>query len=111
MKINIIKGTMPLHVHSEDIVMFKQMILDSSKFGVYRGLHDFHFFCSITYIVGTRKNRPNEAVLTCTHNMCFGQKYENSQNISTGNCRFYSREKSLCIAWACFRNECTYFFR
>ena len=24
---------------------------------------------------------------------------------STENCHFYSREKSLYIAWACFRNE------
>ena len=42
----------------------------------------------------------NEAVLTCTHNICFEQKYENSQN-----CHFYSRQKSLYIAWACFRND------
>ena len=27
--------------------------------------------------MGTRKNRLNEAVLTCTHNICFEQKYEN----------------------------------
>ena len=24
---------------------------------------------------------------------------------STENCHFYSREKSLYVAWACFRNE------
>ena len=41
----------------------------------------------------------------CTHNLCFEQKYENSQNISTKNCLFYSLEKSLYIALACFRNE------
>ena len=54
--------------------------------------------------MGTRWNRLNEAVLTCTHNLCFEQKHENSQTISTENCHFYSGEKSLYIAWACFRN-------
>ena len=52
--------------------------------------------------MGTRQNRLNEAVLTCTYNICFEQKYENSQTISTENCYFYSSEKSLYIAWACF---------
>ena len=47
--------------------------------------------------------------LTCTHNICFEQKYENSQKFSTENCQtenchFYSREKLLYIVWACFRN-------
>ena len=40
----------------------------------------------------------------CTHNLCFEQKYENSLKNSTENCHFYSREKSLYITWACFRN-------
>ena len=53
--------------------------------------------------MGTRTNRLNEAVLTCTHNLCFEQKSEKVKN-STENCHFYSREKSLYIAWACFRN-------
>ena len=35
----------------------------------------------------------------------FEQKYEKSQNISTENCHFNSREKSQCIACAYFRNE------
>ena len=43
----------------------------------------------------------------CTHNLCFEQKYENSQTVSTENCHFYSREISLYIAWACFRNDLT----
>ena len=42
----------------------------------------------------------------CTHNICFEQKYGNSQKYSTENCHFYSREKFLYIAWACFRNDC-----
>ena len=40
----------------------------------------------------------------CTHNICFEQKYENSQIKSHENCHFYSPEKSLYIAWACFCN-------
>ena len=36
-----------------------------------------------------------EAVLTSTHNICFEQKYENSQKNSTENCHVYSREKSI----------------
>ena len=40
------------------------------------------------------------------HNLCFEQNYEDSQNFSTENCHFYSREKSLYVAWACFRNVC-----
>ena len=48
----------------------------------------------------------NETVLACTLNICFEQKYENSPKKSTENCHVYSREKSLYIAWACFRNEC-----
>ena len=49
-----------------------------------------------------------EAVLTCTHNICFEQKYENSQKNATENCHFYSREKWLYIAWACFGNVLTF---
>ena len=32
------------------------------------------YFCSKTKIVGTRKNRLIEAVLTCSNNPCFEQK-------------------------------------
>ena len=46
-----------------------------------------------TKIVGTRYNHLTEVVLTCTHNLCFEQKYENNQKISTENCHFYSCEK------------------
>ena len=38
----------------------------------------------------------SEAVLTCTNNLCFEQIYKNSQNVSTENCHFYSRE-NRCI--------------
>ena len=45
-----------------------------------------------------------EAVLTCTHDLCFEQKYEKSQTNSNEKCHFYTREKSLYVAWACFSN-------
>ena len=38
------------------------------------------------------------------HNICFEQKYENSQKNSTENCHFYNCEILQYIAWACFRN-------
>ena len=44
----------------------------------------------------------SEAVLRCTHDLCFEQKYENSQKLSNENCHFYSREKSLYVAWVFF---------
>ena len=34
----------------------------------------------------------------CIHNLCFEQNYEKVI------CHFYTREKSLYSAWACFRN-------
>ena len=43
--------------------------------------------------MGTRYNRLTEAVLTCTHNLSFEQKYEKSKKKSTENCHFYSRKK------------------
>ena len=44
------------------------------------------------------------AVLTCTYNLCFEQKKEKYHIFSSENLCFYSREKSLNISWACFRN-------
>ena len=63
-----------------------------SKNGVYRGLHYFLIF-ALKHIlrVPVRTASLNEAVLTCTHNICFEQKYENSQKQLTENCHFYSR--------------------
>ena len=72
-------------------------ILLYSKTGVYRDIHNFLIY-ALKHIL----------VLTCTHNICFEQNYENSQNNSTEkteNRLFFSREKSLFIAWACFRND------
>ena len=51
-----------------------------SKTGVYRGIYYFLIFAL--------KHSFSEAVLTCTHNLCFEQKNENSQNNSTENCHF-----------------------
>ena len=45
-----------------------------------------------------------EAVLTCTHNLCFEQKLEKYQNFSTENFQFLKLKKSLYIACACFRD-------
>ena len=42
-------------------------------------------------------------VLTCTHNLCFEQKYKNSKKNSAENYNFNSQEISKYIAWACFR--------
>ena len=36
-------------------------------------------------MVGTRKNCLNEAVLTCTHDLCFERKKEKYQNCSSEN--------------------------
>ena len=55
-------------------------------------------------IVGTRKNRLSEAVLTCTHNQCFEPKNEIYNIFSSENYRFYSREILQYIAQASFRN-------
>ena len=44
-----------------------------SKIGVCRGIPIFLIFAP-KQIVGTRKNRLGEAVLMCTHNLCFEQK-------------------------------------
>ena len=45
----------------------------------FTGVYSFSYFCSKTYIVGTRYNRLKVAILTCTHSICFEQKYENSK--------------------------------
>ena len=58
-----------------------------NKTGVYRGIH-FFLFLLLNIYCGYSLERLNEAVLTCTHNICFEQKYENCQNNSTENCHF-----------------------
>ena len=45
-----------------------------------------------------------EAVLTCTHNLCFEQKQEKYQTFSSKDLQFLQLRKNLYITWACFRN-------
>ena len=47
----------------------------------------------------------NEAVLTCTHNICFEQKIRKYHNFSSENNHFYSREILQYIARACYRKD------
>ena len=61
-----------------------------SKTRVYRGIQFF-------FLIFALKHRSwvlNEAVLTCTHNLGFEQKYENSQNFNR-KLSIFRREKSL----------------
>ena len=51
-----------------------------SKTGVYRGIHYFLFF-AVNHILWVLV-RTASTVLTCTHNICFEQKYENSKTIN-----------------------------
>ena len=53
---------------------------------------------------GYSLNRLTEAVLTCTHHLCFEQKLEKHHNFSSENYLFLGREKLLYITWTCFRN-------
>ena len=46
--------------------------------------------------MGARQNRLIEAVLTSTHNICFEQKYENTQNDST-EIIIFEAVKNRCI--------------
>ena len=70
-----------------------------SKTAVYRDIYYFLIFAlkhTLLVLVKTAS--------LSTNNLCFDQKYENSQKNSTENCYFYSRENSLYVAWVCFRN-------
>ena len=56
----------------------REMITPSTPFYIsklgYVWVYLFSYFCSKTQIVGTRQDRLGEAVLTCTHNLCFEHK-------------------------------------
>ena len=60
-----------------------------SKTGVYRGIHYFLIFAlkhrSCVLVL-------SEAVLTCTHNLCFEKKIRKISNFSSENNHFCSRE-------------------
>ena len=53
--------------------------------------------------MGSRKNRFGEAVLTCTHDLCFGVEIlKNIENLPTQFLTFRSTaEKNLCILHGC----------
>ena len=77
-----------------------------SKTGVYRGIRYFLIFV-LKHILWVL----SEAVLTCTHKLCFRANfiiyyYMKIVKKSTEIFHFYSHEKSLYIALACFRNVC-----
>ena len=42
-----------------------------------------------------------KAALTCTHNLCFEQKYGKYQNFSTENFHFLQMKKICCILYGC----------
>ena len=55
--------------------------------------------------MGTCKNRLAEAVLTSTHNLCFGAKIrKNLKEKFTENFQFLQFQKNLYMAWASFHN-------
>ena len=62
----------------------------------FTGVNIFFIF-ALKHRLGYSLERLIEAVLTCTHNLCFEQKYENIKKNSTEIYRFYSLEKSLDI--------------
>ena len=66
-----------------------------SKTGVHRGIHYFLIF-ALKHILWVLVRTASIYVLS--KNMKMVKK-------STENCHFHSREQSLYIAWACFRNE------
>ena len=63
----------------------------------------FFLFVFKTLIVGTRQNRLAEAVLTCTHNLCFGAKIRKI-GIPLHTPVYYIKVeyKGVYITWLCF---------
>ena len=68
-----------------------------SKTGVCRGIPIFSYFCSKAKIVGTCKNPLDEAVLTCTHNLCFEKKIRKNINKHSAEIFQFLQLKNLCI--------------
>ena len=58
--------------------------------------------------MGTRKNRLGEAVLTSTHNLCFGQKYEKYQGFMSENFQFLEVKFSIYLNRRVFLMECVF---
>ena len=57
-----------------------------------KGYTIFFLFLLKTWIMGTRKDRLGEAVLTSPHNLCFEQKYEKYQSFLSENFQFFGGE-------------------
>ena len=74
----------------------------------YAGVYLFSLFLLQNIDCGYSRSL-DEAVLTCTHYLCFEQKYEKHQILSAENFQFLKLKKYLYIAWASFRNTCTLF--
>ena len=63
--------------------------------------------CTLTMACFIRKTCPCNVypiILTCTHNLCFEQKWETYQNFHLKIFQFLKLKKSLYVAWTCFRN-------
>ena len=70
-----------------------------SKNGVYRGIHYFLIFAlkHILLVLVRTVSRIIEAVLTCTHNICFEQKYKNSRQKNQLKIDIFTVVKNRCI--------------
>ena len=68
------------------------------KPGVYSGIHFFLFLLQ-NIDCGSSLEPPHltEAVLTCTHDLCFEQKYEKYHNFSSKNYHFFTAIRNCCI--------------
>ena len=71
----------------------------------FTGVYIFFLIFALKHRLWVLVRTASLRVLTCTHNQCFEQKLVKHHNFSSENYRFYSREISLYIAWACLRNE------
>ena len=67
-----------------------------SKNRVYRGIHAFLIFALKHILWVLVRGGSNEAVLTCTHNIYFGQKYESSQKFQL-KMVIFTAVKNRCI--------------
>ena len=67
------------------------------KTGVYKGIQYFLSFFAL------KKDRGYS--LTCTHNLCFEQKYENCKKKFNRKLSFLQLKKSMYVTWVCFCNE------
>ena len=70
-----------------------------NKTGVYMGLHYFLIF-ALKHILWVLV-RINEAVLTCTHNICFEQKYEKSKNMKK-----VKKNQLKIVIYTAMKNRC-----